>query len=244
MYLINMRPEEIKRAVKNNLPVIMSAGSIEYHGPHLPVGTDFLIADSVVTEMERRIPNKCIIAPPLPYSSTMNWAGDVTEGDVDFSPDALFIYSREIFKQLTAIGFKRIYVLQHHQGPEGIPCLSLKKAAAEVIRDITKDWGHSWGRLPNDDLPNPEIFDLIKIAHADTFSQIPGQVPFGHAGKGETQFIMATYPETVDMDELSALNNNIPRWLEDADLATLDEGKKWFKYCADGWEQELLRTPM
>ena len=47
MYLIHMRPEQIQDAVRRNVPVVMPAGCIEYHGSHLPVDTDFLIASSV-----------------------------------------------------------------------------------------------------------------------------------------------------------------------------------------------------
>ena len=44
MYLIYMRPEQIKKAAAADLPLLMAAGVMEYHGPHLPVGTDYLIA--------------------------------------------------------------------------------------------------------------------------------------------------------------------------------------------------------
>ena len=240
MYLTKMRPGQLKDFITRNIPVILSAGSIEYHGPHLPIGTDFLIADSIVEMIEKRIPNGCIIAPPLPFSSTMNWAGTIEEGDVDFSPDALYIYAHEILTQLTAIGFKRIYILQHHQGPEGLPCLSLRRAAADVIRNITKQWGSSWGRVMPDKNPNPGIFELIKIAYADSFTDNPGEMPVGHGGKGETQLIMAAYPETVNMEELSVLLET-PEWLKDAGHASKHEGEGWLESCATGWIRELER---
>lgn len=41
MYLIKMRPGQLRDAVQRNVPVLMAAGVVEYHGPHLPVGTDF-----------------------------------------------------------------------------------------------------------------------------------------------------------------------------------------------------------
>jgi len=238
MYLLKLRPSQLKKAVADNIPVILSAGSVEYHGPHLPIGTDFLIADSVIEAVEKSIPDKCIVAPPLPFSSTMNWAGDVTEGDVDFSPDALYVYAREVLSQLTAIGFLRIYILQHHQGPEGLPSLSLRRAAADVIREITKTWGNSWGRVPPEKNPNPNIFGLIRVASPDAFSGENGQVPFGHGGKGETQFIMAAYPETVKIDEISTLKET-PEWLMDAEDSKYEEGKNWLDSCVDGWVREL-----
>ncbi len=33
MILVTIRPEELQNAVKRNIPVIMAAGVVEYHGP-------------------------------------------------------------------------------------------------------------------------------------------------------------------------------------------------------------------
>ena len=64
-----------------------------------------------------------------------------------------------------------------------------------------------WGRT--DDHPMPGIFSWIRIAYIDSFSTYPGpeegQVPVGHAGRGETQLIMAGWPETVRMAALEGL---------------------------------------
>lgn len=242
MYLINLRPIDIKRAVAGNIPVIMAAGSVEYHGPHLPVGTDFLIAKAVVSRVEKSLPESCIVAPPLEYSPTMLWAGDVTEGDVDFSPDALYTYALEVFKQLAAMGFRRIYVVQHHQGPEGLPALTLRRAAAETVWQLSRGWGHSWGRKDIEDLPNPEIFNLITIAHPESyvireFEDEP--YPYGHGGKGETQLIMAAYPQLVDMEALTECRFDLPGWLNDANQADAITGAKWLNAFVDGWVEEL-----
>ncbi|MCL2703576.1 MAG: creatininase family protein [Defluviitaleaceae bacterium] len=245
MHLIHLRPDELKTAVARNIPVILAAGSIEYHGPQNPIGTDYLIAEAVVQGIEKRMPKGCVVAPPLPFSSTMQWAGHVTEGDVDFSPDALYVYALELFTQLTNMGFKRIYVVQHHQGPEGIPYLTLRRAAAEVIRQTALRWGHSWGRGKHADLPNPDIFSLIIIAHPASYAvwndSHSEPFPFGHGGKGETQIMMAAYPETVDMAALKAYEGTLPEWLLDADQSAEGEGRKWLDAFVDGWIKELTK---
>ena len=41
MRFVEMRPEQLQDAVRRNVPVLMPAGVVEYHGPHLPIGTDF-----------------------------------------------------------------------------------------------------------------------------------------------------------------------------------------------------------
>ncbi|NLO83419.1 MAG: creatininase family protein [Clostridiales bacterium] len=241
MYYIEMRPSEIREAVKRNVPVIIPAGAVEYHGPHLPVGTDFLIADIVVRKIEERC--ECVVFPPLPFSSTMFWAAGPEEGEFDFDPDALFVYAREIFRGIVKVGFRRIYVLQHHQGNEGLPALVLKRAAVEVIREVGKAWGEGWGRTPYGELPNPGIFDMIRIAHIDSFSEYASdcseRIPIGHGGRGETQLIMSEYPDRVKLDELKSLEGNMPEWLKDAYLANRDDGRWWIEFCVNGWVREL-----
>ena len=78
---------------------------------------------------------------------------------------------------------------------------------------------------------------LIKIASADGFTDVP--VPFGHGGRGETGFIMAGCPETVDMAALDSYEGILPEWLLDADQATVTEGKRWLEACINGWVTEL-----
>ena len=88
MYLTHMRPEQIQDAVQRNVPVLMAAGCIEYHGPHLPIGTDFLIANSVCVEAEKRV--ECVMAPPLSLAPTLAWAAGPEEGEIDFDPEVFF----------------------------------------------------------------------------------------------------------------------------------------------------------
>jgi len=235
-----LRPEQIRAAVQANVPVLMAAGVMEYHGPHLPIGTDFLIANSICEAVEERV--ECVLFPPLPYGPTLSWAGDAEDGEMDFDSEPFFRYTQEMFRHITAMGFRRIYVLQHHQGPEGLQVLCLKRAAMEVVREMTAAWGSEWGRADPAGLPVPNIFSMIQIAALDTFSQypgpLPGPVPVGHAGKGETQLIMGAYPETVRMDALDSLPF-LPEWLEDASRASPAEGRAWLEFCIVGWVHEL-----
>lgn len=244
MYYVHMRPEQIRDAVQRNVPVLIAAGSVEYHGPHLPVGTDYLIAESIIKEVEKRC--ECIVMPPLPFSSTMFWAAGPEDGEFDFDPEALRIYAREMLRGLVRIGFRRIYILQHHQGSDGLPSLTLRRAAAEVTREVTHGWGHAWGRQDPITLPNPEIFGMIRIAYVDSFSRYPEnameKIPIGHGSKGETQLILAAYPEDVRMEaleEYKSEHGSLPEWLMDSHLATEEEGAAWIEFCVEGWVAEL-----
>ena len=65
-------------------------------------------------------------------------------------------------------------------------------------------------------------------------------MPVGHGGRGETQLIMGSLPETVRMEALDTLDQT-PPWLEDATKADAAEGKKWIDFCVNGWVRELER---
>ena len=241
MYLVNMRPEQIHDCVQRNVPVLMAAGVVEFHGPHLPVGTDYLIATAICEAVEQRC--ECILAPSFPFGPTMSWAGGPEDGEVDFEPEMFFLYARTVLRHMLQIGFRRIYILQHHQGAEGLQSLCLQRAARELMWEIGRSWGAGWGRGPWQELPDPNIFGCIRIAGIDAFSQYPSaeRVPVGHGGKGETQLIMGANPETVRMEALNEMKwtKNQPDWLDDAWEGNPDEGRRWLEFCIAGWAKEL-----
>ncbi|WP_164821392.1 creatininase family protein [Paenibacillus koleovorans] len=240
MKLIHMRPEQIKEAVGRNVPLLMAAGVVEYHGPHLPIGTDLLIAESIAARVERRC--ECVLAPSFPYGPTMEWAGGSEEGEMDFEPEPFARYVKETLRHFLKMGFKRIYVLQHHAGPEGLQSLCIRQAAAALIRETGLGWGAGWGRKPKEELPDPNVFRSIRVAGPSTFSgnvDAQGrQLSFGHAGQGETEFILADWPEDVDLARLADMSP-LPYWLRDAHKAGPEQGERWLEFCTAGWVREL-----
>lgn len=98
-----------------------------------------MIANTICGEVERRC--ECVLAPPLSFDPTMSWAAGPEDGEVDFDPEAFFVYAREMLRRIAALDFRRIYILQHHQGPDGLQVLCLKRAAMEVVRETTSGWG-------------------------------------------------------------------------------------------------------
>ncbi|WP_308635875.1 creatininase family protein [Paenibacillus silvisoli] len=242
MYLTRMRPEQVREAVSSGLPLIMASGVVEYHGPHSPVGTDVMIAEHLCMEVEKRTP--CVVAPPISFGPTTSWAAGPLDGEIDFDPAHFYGYVLELLRRLRMIGFKRIYIVQHHQGLEGLQALSLRRAAAELMREEALTWGHGWGRKRTEELPNPRIFSTIQVGSIDTYLQaLPddtGPMPIGHAGKVETQLIQHIDPATVRMDALKSIERaRLPEWLPDAEEADAAEGAYWLDRCIEGWVRTL-----
>ncbi|WP_243671521.1 creatininase family protein [Vulcanisaeta sp. JCM 16161] len=53
----------------------MPIGSIEQHGPHLPLGTDSIIANYVATEAERKMQDRALLYPLIAVGSSMEHVG-------------------------------------------------------------------------------------------------------------------------------------------------------------------------
>lgn len=234
MKLIAMRPEQVREAVRKDTPILIAAGVIEYHGPHLPIGTDFLIANSIVEAVEER--SGAVVAPPLPLGPTGSWAAGPEDGEFDFPPEPFFHYVKAELRGILDMGFKRIYVLQHHQGPEGVQSLCLRRAAAELALEDGRAKGHSWGqRSPAE---QPQVFGRIQVLSPTSFLKgEEANIPWGHASLGETGYILGVYPGLAKME-------NLPErleieWLENSSRATAEMGKRWFELCVDSWVKAL-----
>lgn len=120
-----LRPTEIEAAISRQPILVLPFGTIEWHGPHLPVGLDGLVAD----ELGRSIADRCgaVVLPasywavggvPFPYTLTL--AIEVIE--------PLLV---SLFEQFGAMGFQVIVAFTGHFGLE--QTLALKRAAVDVM---------------------------------------------------------------------------------------------------------------
>ena len=54
MHLKQMLPYQLKQAVKDNLPLLVPAGCIETHGPHMAIGHDTLIVEEICSRIAEK----------------------------------------------------------------------------------------------------------------------------------------------------------------------------------------------
>ena len=143
MYLQEMRPEELMHAVTEGWPLLVPAGCIEYHGPHLPLGTDTFIAEELCRRLAQRMP--VVIAPSLAYGATGYAVSGPEQGTMDVDNEALEAYVKSVLRAFCALGFRRIAVAIFHQGMEGPLALACKKAAAELAFELGREEGGRGG---------------------------------------------------------------------------------------------------
>jgi len=148
--------------------VIIPIGAIEQHGPHLPVGTDWFMADVWAKCVGEKL--NAYVLPALPISNSQEHLD--FKGSVSIRPCTLAQVVEEIILSLRHQGFKKFVVMSAHGGN-----WVLKPA----IRDINF-------RYP----------DIMVIMGSGTMPGDTKAIPPDiHSGEGETGRMLAFKPELV-----------------------------------------------
>lgn len=214
---------------------IIPVGSIEQHGAHLPVMTDWAIA----AELGQRVAEKmgAFLVPALPISTNREQMGK--KGSVWMEPVTFYQMMTDIILSLKLQGFKKIGILQCHGGIF---------IMTPLVRDLNARH-------------NPEL----QVALIDGCTFFAKMYEEGimetntelHAGEMETSQILAIAPETVHMDKAVDFVPSIPRpylnygsmlhacpggvWGEPT-KATAEKGEKIFARCTELAVEELNKA--
>ena len=92
---------------------ILPVGSIEQHGPHLPLGTDWIIVQELADRVAKKI-GDCYLLPALPYSNSQEHLG--FEGTISLKPSTLAQTIRDIVLSLSLHGIEKIIIISGHGG--------------------------------------------------------------------------------------------------------------------------------
>jgi creatinine amidohydrolase len=71
MKLLEITRDEIREDMIGLIPI----GSIEQHGPHLPMGTDSIIAEYIAKSVEEKLSDKVILFPTIYYGVSIEHKG-------------------------------------------------------------------------------------------------------------------------------------------------------------------------
>src|ERR1700739_1087338 len=181
---------EVREAAEARLPALISIGSTEQHGPHLPLATDSLLPVGVALEAAKQIP--MVIAPAVRYgarSRALSGGGETFPGTLSLRATTLLTLLSEVLVALRRSGFTRLVVQNWHYENAGVlwEACDLAVEAAPDLRVLL--------------LENP-MPDLRAGEHADLFPKgFPGW-DVEHASIMETSLMLALYPDLVRTDRI------------------------------------------
>ena len=112
MYLAHMNYREAEAYLQHHDSIIIPVGSLENHGLHMPLGTDFLIPDAIARHIDGKSP--ILIAPTVNYGATDDLCGFA--GTVSIGTEGLIALLRSICDQLYRYGFRHFLILNGHGG--------------------------------------------------------------------------------------------------------------------------------
>jgi creatinine amidohydrolase len=174
---------------------VLPFGAIEQHGPHLPIGTDWLVAQAVARSLAEEL--GALLLPALPYGTSgehMAFAGTVT-----LRPSTLAALFEDIVVSLRAHGVRRIVVVSTHGGNW-------------VLKPTLRELNHRY--------PDIKVIwaDGVLPERGDV---LPEDI---HAGRGETAAMLHLRPDLVrevtrDLDDPGALGQEFLDYVG-MDLAT------------------------
>jgi creatinine amidohydrolase len=177
---------------------IVPVSPIEQHGPHLPVGVDYLaarhFAEAVGERLVARRPGwTVLLSPTLPLGSFAFDAVGTIGVRQRVVRDAVVDYGRA----LARAGFRYVLIANGHAGPGHL--VALEEAAAIVSRRhrvaMASITGHmAWEFLRGRYLPRVEAA-LGRSLTADERETLAGDT---HAGWWETSLMLLLRPELVD----------------------------------------------
>jgi creatinine amidohydrolase len=103
---------EINDAVEMRKVCIVPCGSVEQHGPHLPLDVDIVCPTEIARGAGRQLPDRILVLPTVAYGYTghvMDFPGTINNHWEHFIDHVL-----DITKSLAYHGFKKILLLNGH----------------------------------------------------------------------------------------------------------------------------------
>jgi creatinine amidohydrolase len=217
----NENSYEVKEKIEKSKIAILPIGAVEAHGPHLPLGTDNLLAE----RLSERVAEKtgAFVLPTLPYGQV--WSLKNFPGSINISNESLISLLVDMGISLYEQGFRVFAIINGHLGN----AVALKEAARKLYQKF------------------PE-FKILYLFYPGTKKVIEevretesSHATYFHACEIETSYMLYLAEEYVEMEKAISDIPEIPisadvtptPWEEftnsavlgDAKLATKQKGK-------------------
>ena len=164
--------------------VLLPVGSVEPHGPHLPLATDTIISEAVVARAALRLRARgvtALIGPAVPYGVTDYARGFA--GAISVAAAALTPFLRAVVEGYLREGFAHVCLVNNHLEPEHDAAVRAAIAGLDPRASVACPLSRRWGRTLSAEYKSGAC----------------------HAGRYETSLVLASAPDRVDVAKASEL---------------------------------------
>jgi creatinine amidohydrolase len=213
---------EMREAISRQPAVLLPFGTVEDHGPHLPLNTDNVIIEALCLEAARRAPEEILVMPLAAYGLDehhMDFPGTVSVDMMTLIP-----YVAQVAGSAARHGFHHVLIANGHGSNTSVAELAARRVVLET--------GIICGAMS----PNAAIDPTLA---EPTLSQMRRSGPGGiaHACEYETAMMLHLRPDLVHMDravrEMGQLKLEYFNW-DHAEPSVLSWQDWWSRMSASG----------
>jgi creatinine amidohydrolase len=168
---------------RGDLDILIPLGALEQHGPHLPLGTDTLIAEAIAVKVAQRVDN-LLVAPCLSVGCSDHHLS--FPGTASIPEEVVAGYIRSTVLSLLGHGFRNAYVVSGHAGNIDAMKAAMRSLPSQAGTRVAAfvDWPAQRAALQK---------------WAETSFGLSGDEVGSHAGHFETSILLDLTPDLVDM---------------------------------------------
>jgi len=225
-----LRPHQFRDRLAERPLAYLPLGTLEWHGEHLPYGSDGIISEGLMVECAREYGG--IVMPPIhlgPDRSRLETDGSILQG-MDYadvttphrqldgscywvSNGFFMVLIDAILEQLNRAGFKAVFADGH--GPS-------RNSWCQNLKDREARFG-------------------LKLFGVDENLRPRWRSQVDHASKNESSLVMAFRPDLADLSQLEADRSVWPQGVggEDPRDATADHGQECLRESIDALKKVL-----
>lgn len=177
--------QQIREAMEEGADtVVVMVGSVEQHGPQLPLATDSLIGRELAARLARKL-GRALAAPVIrPGCSEHHMS---FPGTISLRAETLLEILRDYCRSLASHGFRKVVLVSSHGGNFA----PLETFAPTLVREFPELKIIHYGDLRG------FLDAYLEIARSLELDPARAGI---HAGLGETSQILALEPQLVDAD--------------------------------------------
>ncbi len=184
-----MTGEEVRQRVSERRLAILPIGAVEAHGPHLPTGTDNLLAMAIAERVAEQVGG--ILLPLLPYGQV--WSLQDFPGSLSISTETLANLLVELGLSLQRQGVALLAIINGHVGNG--PALQMAARRLHQMRGpVTYTFTY------------PGLGEIARQVCAS--EPLPGG--YFHADEIETSMVLYVEPEAVRRDRMAREEPRLP----------------------------------
>lgn len=175
---------EVQQMASEHALALLPLGSLEYHGPHNPLGSDSIIISAIAERVAAR--SNALLFPTVTFTQCPAQTAHF-QGTLSVRPEVMTAYFADILRNILHLGFRKVFILNGHDGNIG-PGRGAIAQVADETKDSTLLLASWWEFLSGETMKAAALFRQSNGGH-------------GHGGPLETSAVAAFRPDLVHVDK-------------------------------------------